>query len=108
VITTRIAALIFAVPAILACRDVPSASAAQIRDAERSRLREFNERLARADKDSLHVRAVAKWIMPVELKEISGLALTPSGKLLTHDDNIRSFRYEARTRMRVRRAHVRS
>lgn len=84
----RIAAIIFAVPAVFACRDMPSASAAQIREAERSRLREFTDRLARADKDSVHVRAVAKWIMPVELKEISGLALTPSGKLLAHDDNI--------------------
>lgn len=84
----RVAILIFAVPALSACRDMPSASAAEIRDAERTRLKEFNQRLARADKDTRHMLPVAKWIMPVELKEISGLTLTPSGKLLTHDDNV--------------------
>jgi uncharacterized protein YjiK len=67
---------------------MPSASAAEIRDAERTRLQEFNRRLARADKDTSHMLPVARRIMPVELKEISGLTLTPSGKLLTHDDNV--------------------
>jgi uncharacterized protein YjiK len=31
---------------------------------------------------------VAEWIMPPELREISGLALTTRGTVLTHDDNI--------------------
>lgn len=44
-------------------------------------------RLAQADKREDDV-PVAKWIMPEELKEISGLALTPDGRLLAHDDEI--------------------
>lgn len=31
-------------------------------------------------------RPIAKWIMPAPLREISGLALTPDGRLLTHGD----------------------
>ena len=44
-------------------------------------------RLAQADKRNDDV-PVAKWIMPEELKEISGLALTPDGRLLAHDDEV--------------------
>jgi len=44
-------------------------------------------RLAQADKREDDV-PVAKWIMPEELKEISGLALTPDGRLLAHDDEL--------------------
>lgn len=31
-------------------------------------------------------RPIAKWIMPAPLREISGLALTPDGRVLTHGD----------------------
>ena len=31
-------------------------------------------------------KPVAKWIMPPELREISGLVLTPDGRILTHGD----------------------
>jgi uncharacterized protein YjiK len=31
---------------------------------------------------------VAMWLMPPELREISGLAITPQGTVLTHDDNV--------------------
>jgi len=44
-------------------------------------------RLAQADKRDDDV-PVAKWIMPEELKEISGLALTADGRLLAHDDEL--------------------
>ena len=44
-------------------------------------------RLAQADKRDDDV-PVARWIMPEELKEISGLALTPDGRLLAHDDDV--------------------
>lgn len=45
-------------------------------------------RLAKADKDTSKDAAVAMWIMPTELREISGLALTADGRLLAHDDEI--------------------
>jgi uncharacterized protein YjiK len=44
-------------------------------------------RLAAADKRHDDV-PVAKWIIPEELKEISGLALTADGRLLAHDDEL--------------------
>jgi uncharacterized protein YjiK len=41
---------------------------------------------------------VAEWIMPPELREISGLALTARGTVLTHDDNIgRVYEIDPRT-----------
>lgn len=44
-------------------------------------------RLAKANERNDDV-PVAKWIMPEELKEISGLALTRDGRLLAHDDEV--------------------
>jgi uncharacterized protein YjiK len=44
-------------------------------------------RLAQAAKRDDDV-PVAKWIMPEELKEISGLTLTADGRLLAHDDEV--------------------
>jgi uncharacterized protein YjiK len=44
-------------------------------------------RLAQADKRNDDV-PVAKWIMPSDLKEISGIAMTPDGRLLAHDDEL--------------------
>jgi len=44
----------------------------------------FKEALAQPNSDS--ERAIARWLMPVELSEISGLALTPDGRILTHGD----------------------
>jgi uncharacterized protein YjiK len=58
-------------------------AAALARRAER-----LQARLAKADKDTTKDSPVAMWIMPTELREISGLALTPDGRLLAHDDEI--------------------
>ena len=70
-----------------ACRET-QADAAQLRETERTRLAELDHRLKLADADPMRVSPVAKWMMPVELREISGLALTSDGRLLTHDDNV--------------------
>ena len=42
--------------------------------------------LARADSESAPDKPVARWILPPDLAEISGLALTPDGRLFAHDD----------------------
>lgn len=53
-----------------------------------TRKRQLVSRLAKADSDPKKNEPVAMWIMPNELKEISGLALTPDGNVLAHDDEI--------------------
>lgn len=71
-----------------ACRDSSKADAAHLKSVERAREKQFESRLAKADSDPTHANAAAMWLMPAELKEISGLALTSDGRLLTHDDEI--------------------
>jgi uncharacterized protein YjiK len=54
------------------------------------RQQQLESRLAKADESPTTKLAdatpVAKWIMPTELREISGLVLTPDGRILTHGD----------------------
>jgi uncharacterized protein YjiK len=59
-----------------------------VRAAESTRKQEFARRLALADANPAKPVPVAEWIMPPELREISGLAVTTRGTVLTHDDNI--------------------
>lgn len=51
-----------------------------------ARVHRLNALLARADSNPKSNHPVAMWIMPAELREISGLALTSDGRLLAHDD----------------------
>jgi uncharacterized protein YjiK len=51
-----------------------------------ARVHRMNALLARADSNPKTNHPVAMWIMPPELREISGLALTADGRLLAHDD----------------------
>ena len=46
----------------------------------------LTEALANADSGSARGKPVARWLLPAELAEISGLALTPDGRLFAHDD----------------------
>lgn len=81
-----------------ACRETPHADAAELRTVERARQDQLAHRLAIADANPNRTIAVAKWYMPEELKEISGLTLTSDGKLLTHDDNVgRIYEIDPRT-----------
>ena len=75
-------------PWVAACRGTPQAKAAEIRAVEAARKQELARRLALADANPAKSEPVAEWIMPAELREISGLALTARGTVLTHDDNI--------------------
>jgi len=75
-------------PWVAACRETPRAKAAQVHEVEATRKQELARRLALADANPTKPVPVAEWIMPPELREISGLALTSRGTVLTHDDNI--------------------
>jgi uncharacterized protein YjiK len=52
-----------------------------------SRAQRYQTRLAGAETQSGET-PVARWIMPPDLREISGLTLTSDGRLLTHDDEV--------------------
>jgi uncharacterized protein YjiK len=75
-------------PVLAACRETPRAKAAEVKAVEATRKKELARRLALADANPAKSEPVAEWIMPAELREISGLALTARGTVLTHDDNI--------------------
>jgi uncharacterized protein YjiK len=80
--------LVCALPYVGACRETPEARAAQVRAVEATRKQQLATRLALADADPAMALPVAMWLMPPELREISGLAITPRGTVLTHDDNV--------------------
>jgi uncharacterized protein YjiK len=75
-------------PWVAACRDTPQAKAADVQAVEAARKQELARRLAAADANPEKPAVIAQWIMPPELREISGLTLTARGTVLTHDDNI--------------------
>src|SRR5689334_749226 len=70
------------------CGDTPQARASQARQVSGPRATQFQRRLAQADANPNKNIAVAEWIMPAILREISGLTLTSRGTVLTHDDNM--------------------
>ena len=81
----RAVMLLLSIAAATSCRQ----QAAQDQASEvATRQRQLVSRLAKADSDPKKTDPVAMWIMPNELKEISGLALTPDGNVLAHDDEI--------------------
>lgn len=51
-----------------------------------ARLTRLTEALANADSGSVQSKPVARWLLPAKLAEISGLALTPDGRLFAHSD----------------------
>jgi uncharacterized protein YjiK len=51
-----------------------------------SRVTRLNEALAKADSGEMRGKPVARWLLPPELSEVSGLALTPDGRLFAHND----------------------
>src|ERR1700694_362669 len=75
-------------PWVSACRETPQAKAAEVKAVEATRKQDLARRLALADANPSRTVPVAEWIMPPELREISGLALTARGTVLTHDDNV--------------------
>ncbi len=79
--------LLCAMPCVAACRDTPRARAAELQKIAASRKQDLALRLATVDANSDKAMPLAMWTMPAQLREISGLALTSRGTVLTHDDN---------------------
>jgi hypothetical protein len=50
------------------------------------RMARLTESLAHPDSGNAQDKPIARWILPKELAEISGLALTPDGRLFVHND----------------------
>ena len=85
----RIAVLVLcALPSLAACRETPRAKAEDLRKVAAAREAELTRRMAVADAQPGSMTELAKWIMPPQLKEISGLALSPRGTVFTHSDNV--------------------
>ena len=74
-------------PWVAACRNTPQAKAAEAQAVEAARKQELARRLAVADANPEKPVPVGQWIMPPDLREISGLALNSRGTVFTHDDN---------------------
>lgn len=72
---------------LAACRDTPQARAAMAHEVEATRKQELARRLAAVDASPDKAAPVAQWLMPPQLREISGLALTSRGTVYAHDDN---------------------
>jgi hypothetical protein len=80
----RLTLLAVAATALFACS--PDEIQKRELSALESRAARLEARLARVDEQQSTNTPVAMWIMPRELREISGLALTRDGRLLAHDD----------------------
>jgi uncharacterized protein YjiK len=83
----RLVLLLSAIPLLGGCRDTPRARAAQLSGVASARRQEVQRRIANVDASTDKTAPVAQWIMPAQLREISGLALTSRGTVLAHDDN---------------------
>jgi len=82
--------LLFALGLVTAagCRNDRDAMAAQLQEVQATRQKQLESRLSAADSNSGRAVPLAQWIMPAELREISGLTLLANGHLLAHDDEI--------------------
>ena len=80
----RLALIAGAAAAVASCNTEEKSRAEK--KALESRAARVEARLAKADEQQNTTAPVALWVMPKELSEISGLALTADGRLLTHDD----------------------
>lgn len=80
--------ILSAVAGATACRESSQASASEIKATQRAREQELERRLAKADANPTKMTPVAMWMMPSELREISGIALTADGRMLAHGDEL--------------------
>ncbi|MHB8078098.1 MAG: hypothetical protein ACYDIE_02420 [Candidatus Krumholzibacteriia bacterium] len=85
----RCAALIALLLAAAGCRSSSAGRPAASRNdgaGLEARATRLTTALASADSGASRDKPVARWLMPPDLAEISGLALTPDGRLFAHDD----------------------
>jgi uncharacterized protein YjiK len=87
-IARAFALLMLLVPFVSACRDTPQAKAAQVKALQEARKQDLARRIAAADASQTSTTPLALWLVPAELKEISGLTLIPNGNVLAHNDEV--------------------
>ena len=80
------ALLMLMAPNAIACRETPEAKAGQVRALQAERRQELDRRIAAADANPTNTKPLAMWLVPAELKEISGLTLKANGNVLAHND----------------------
>jgi len=68
------------------CQSGDTATAGKDNAALDARLTRLTESLANPDSGEAQGKPIARWLLPPELAEISGLALTPDGRLFVHND----------------------
>ena len=88
---TRIAIVAGALALCAGCSESDDSSRGTDAQALAQRAERFQRKLAAPDSDSKFGGAVARWIMPDNLKEISGLTLTSDGRLFGHATSMRTF-----------------
>jgi uncharacterized protein YjiK len=69
-----------------ACRNDNDAIAGQLQEIRATRQKQLATRLGAAEANP--GQPLARWIMPAELREISGITLLANGHLLAHDDEV--------------------
>lgn len=82
------AAIIAVLLAGAGCRNGEDTSLASTKDSTgvEARVARLTESLASPDSAEARGKPIARWLLPPELAEISGLALTPDGRLFAHED----------------------
>ena len=98
IIRQGLALLMLMAPSAIACRDTPEAKASQVREVQAERTKELARRIAAADSNPTNTAPLARWFVPAELKEISGLTLKANGNVLAHNDEVaRIFEIDAKS-----------
>jgi uncharacterized protein YjiK len=81
------AVIILALQLGAGCRKSDTAStSSKDSDGLDARVARLAESLANPDSGDAPGKPIARWLLPPELAEVSGLALTPDGRLFTHND----------------------
>ena len=82
------AAVLLSLLAALGCNPKPRRAPGADSTELAARASRVEQALARADTGKGKDEPIARWVLPASMAEISGLALTPDGRLLAHDDEI--------------------
>lgn len=87
-----------------ACGETERAKAEQLRALEVARKHQLARRISIADAGSTQAAPLAVWILPPQLHEISGLTLTPDGRMFAHNDEAgRVYQIDPKTGIVVKR-----
>jgi uncharacterized protein YjiK len=81
-----LALIVAVIASAVSCRDASPAKAEQLKTLETTRKSQLARRIAIADSNPRQSSPIAIWILPPELREISGLTMTADGRMFAHQD----------------------